>query len=249
MGRKIGSIAKFSDEIAWIVQRPIAHRALHDKRAGRYENTLSAARAAIEKGFSIELDLHPSADGVPMVFHDLKLDRLTGEKGSIRQKTANQLRKISIAGSSDHIPTLAELLETVGGSVGLVMEMKGVAGEDDGFVEAVGDALRGYGGNAALMSFNHWLVEDARRLASSWPVGLTAAGGDRFFAVHDAIARKADVDFVAYAISDLPCNFVRQFRTSGKPVISWTITTPGLATKSARYADQITFEGFDPVAA
>ena len=55
---------------------PITHRALHDRAAGRIENSPSAIRAAVEAGYGIEIDLQLASDGVPMVFHDETLDRL-----------------------------------------------------------------------------------------------------------------------------------------------------------------------------
>jgi glycerophosphoryl diester phosphodiesterase len=239
-------IADFPKISAWIAGAPVAHRGLHDASRGVFENTLSAARAAAEQGFSIEVDLHPSADGVPMVFHDGELERLTGVKGFLRERTAAELGRLAIGRTADTIPTLRQLLDAVNGRVGLVLELKGHAGADEGFVEAVARTLAGYGGPVALMSFDPWLVEDARRLVKDRPIGLTAEGNDDFHARHAAIAAKADVDFVSYAIYDLPCRFVSEFRQGGRPVISWTIRSPELAEKSALYADQITFEGFDP---
>ena len=38
-------------------------------------------RAALDAGYGIELDIQPSADGVPMVFHDYDLRRLTPVSG------------------------------------------------------------------------------------------------------------------------------------------------------------------------
>lgn len=237
---------RFPDISAWIAKTPICHRGLHDRAAGRVENTLSAAKAAVKAGFAIEADLHPSADGVPMVFHDMTLERLTAEKGSVRERTAAELGKIAIGTTSDTIATLRQLLAVTAGKVGLVLELKGLAGEDDGFVAAVERDLASYDGPAALMSFNHWLVKDARKLCRRRPVGLTAQGNDKLYETHRKIAADASVDFVAYAINDLPCRFASEFRKTGRPVITWNIRTPELARKSALHADQITFEGFDP---
>jgi glycerophosphoryl diester phosphodiesterase len=94
------------------------------------------------------------------------------------------------------------------------------------------------------MSFNHWLLEDARALNCQVPLGLTAEGNDDLFNIHTNCVNAYDIDFVSYGISDLPNRFVKDFRKSGKPVISWTIRTPEQMAKSALYADQITFEGF-----
>ena len=69
--------------LAWLTARPIAHRGLHARDAGRIENSPAAARAAIEHGFAIECDVQLSADGEAMVFHDFRLDRLTAESGPV----------------------------------------------------------------------------------------------------------------------------------------------------------------------
>lgn len=238
--------SRFPAISAWIARTPIAHRGLHDPAEGRYENTLSAARAAVEQGFAIECDLQPAADGVPMVFHDDTLDRLTAHTGNVRALTSAQLGEIAIGGSSDRIPTLRQLLDTVRGAVGLVVELKGQAGADAGFAAAVAREIKDYQGDLALMSFYPWLVEEARALAPQRPIGLTAEGDDRMLEVHRANAARASVDFVSYGIEDLPCAFVREFRQSGRPVISWTIRSREAMAKSALHADQITFEGFDP---
>lgn len=232
--------------IDWIKERPIAHRGLHSPSKGVFENTLSAARAAAEKGYAIEVDLHPSRDLVPMVFHDNVLDRLTEEKGAFRKREAEALQNIAIGGSSDHVPTLRQLLDLVDGKTGLVLELKGMAGEDEGFVEAVLDVLKPYDGPVAIMSFNHWLLADARQFGTRLPVGLTAEGDDRLHELHKQAVADFDIDFVSYGIEDLPNRFVREFRETGKPVITWTIRSYEQAEFSARHADQITFEGFLP---
>lgn len=236
----------FNGRAGWIAERPIAHRGLHDKSRAIFENTLGAARQAVEHGYGIEVDLHVSSDAVPMVFHDDTLERLTDQSGSIRERSSEELGRISIGGTADNVPTLRQLLDLVGGKVPLVLEMKGIKGKDTGFVAAIGKVLAGYHGPVALMSFDHWLVEDAHHLLPDIPLGLTAEGDDSHFEEHEKIARACAIDFVSYGISDLPCRFVREFRERGLPVITWTIRNRDDMAKSARYADQITFEGFDP---
>ncbi len=231
-------------DINWLRETPIAHRGLHDKANGRFENTLSAAKAAMENGYAIEVDLHPSREGVPMVFHDNVLDRLTDQKGPFRNHTADDLCNISIGGTSDCVPRLETLLELVNSKSGLVLELKGIAGDDAGFVKSVLKILEGYSGPVAIMSFNHWLLEDARALNCPLPVGLTADGNDDLFDIHSNAVTAYNIDFISYGINDLPNRFVRDFRKTGKPVISWTIKNQEQVEKSAKYADQITFEGF-----
>ncbi|HHB80131.1 MAG TPA: phosphodiesterase, partial [Aliiroseovarius sp.] len=158
---------------------PIAHRALHDLTDGRPENSLSAIRAAIQAGYGIEIDLQPSADGVPMVFHDYTLDRLTGAKGPISQRTAAELGQIPLAGSShgDTIPTLAEVLDLVAGQVPLLIEIKdrdGALGPDVGTLSReAAEVLAAYTGPVAVMSFTPHAIAAFTPHAPGVRVGLT----------------------------------------------------------------------------
>ena len=49
------------------LERPIAHRGLHDAGAGRPENGLSAIQVAVDAGYGVEIDLQLSADGVEVI--------------------------------------------------------------------------------------------------------------------------------------------------------------------------------------
>ena len=63
-------------DISWLTARPIAHRGYHDMNAAVWENTVTAFRRAVERGFAIECDVHLAADGMPIVIHDGDLRRL-----------------------------------------------------------------------------------------------------------------------------------------------------------------------------
>ena len=82
--------------------RPIAHRGLHDARRGVIENTASAFRVAIAGGYGIETDIQAAAGGEPVIFHDERLERLTGVSGPIAALTPEQLRE-----SLSRTPTIA----------------------------------------------------------------------------------------------------------------------------------------------
>ncbi|MGI9353457.1 MAG: glycerophosphodiester phosphodiesterase family protein [Rhizobiaceae bacterium] len=233
-------------DVSWLRDRPVAHRGLHDPAKKIYENTLTACAAAARRDYAIEVDLQPSSDGVPMVFHDFELDRMTDMEGEIRDKTSAELQAIRIMGTNDGIPTLRDLLELVSGEVGLVIELKGRKNADKGFVEAVARELKGYRGDAVIMSFYHHLLEDARSQAPHLPLGLTAYGDDENYDQHRRIAQKSNVDFISYELKNLETRFVSEFRQTGRPIISWTITNEAEAEYSAKFADQPTFEGFLP---
>ena len=138
--------------------RPFTHRALHDRKAGRVENSLKSIKAALDAGYGIEIDLQLSRDGQAMVFHDDLLDRLTGEAGPVRDRTRAELESIALTDDGGTIPALDTVLELVGGKVPLLIEIKdqdGAMGPDVGPLEkATCAALENYKGDVALMSFN-----------------------------------------------------------------------------------------------
>ena len=82
-----------------LTARPIAHRGLHDGNVHCMENSLPAFEAAVNRDFAIELDVQLSADHVAMVFHDESLDRLTGESGLVAERTAAELRSVTLSGT------------------------------------------------------------------------------------------------------------------------------------------------------
>jgi len=233
--------------ISWLTKRPIAHRGLHDMNRKVWENTLSAFRRAVKKDYAIECDVHLSADRVPIIIHDGELRRLTGTDGFVWQRTAAELNALTVGGTKDHVPRLKELRDLVGGKVPLVIELKGIPGHDAGLVEAVAAALRGYKGKVAIMSFDHWLIRDFRKYMPNLPAGLTAYGREnQLIEAHFAMLAH-DLDFTSYAAGDLPNPFVSFVRDRlNMPVITWTIRDKPAVDLTFKYADQMTFEGFDP---
>ncbi len=233
--------------IVWIKDVPVAHRGYHDMNKQIWENTLSAFSRAIEAGFAIECDIQLSADSVPMVFHDHDLQRLCGIAGEVRERTAAELRMLSIGGTSDKIPTLRQMLDLVKGQVPLVIELKGIdAEQDDGFVEAVLEVLEGYEGKVALMSFDFHLLRALKVAECPWPVGLTAEGVKPDNLVAHREAMDLGLDFTSYCVAHLPNEFVMGLREKGTPVITWTVRDEIMRAQTYKYADQMTFEGFDP---
>ncbi|MFC5583517.1 glycerophosphodiester phosphodiesterase [Nitratireductor kimnyeongensis] len=233
--------------VEWLTARPIAHRGLHDLNRTRWENTLSAFQAAVDAGHSIECDVHLSSDGVPMVFHDHALRRLTGQDGTIAAKTAAELGALKVGETDDHVPTLQEMLRLVGGRAALVIELKASEGHDAALVERVAEALKSYSGRVALMSFEHRLVRQLAELAPDLPRGLTAEGRSAASMEAHFSMLAHEISFVSYAVSDLPNPFVSFVRERlSMPVITWTVRDREAVTRTFAYADQMTYEGFSP---
>jgi len=241
--------------------RPIAHRALHDRGQGRPENSRAAIRAAIAAGYGIEIDLQISADGVAMVFHDDDLDRLTAATGPVRARTAAELAAIPLRDAADGIPTLAEVLAIVAGQVPLLIEIKDQSGQMGpdmaALPEATAEALKGYAGPVAVMSFNPHAVAAMAHLAPDIPRGLTTYD----WPAHEMpdlpgmakrrahLAAIADYDpvgacFISHGWRDLVRPRVAELKARGAAVLCWTIRSPEQEAEARRVAQNITFEGY-----
>ena len=210
---------------------------------------MSAMRAAVEHGYAIELDVQLSGDGVAMVFHDATLDRLTSKTGLVKDFDAEELQCIKLGKTNDTIDTLEDILLEVAGDVPIIIEMKGDGNAMDARALAKGVAsdLANYHGEAAVMSFEHDLLEAFAKTGSKRPLGLTAEGiSEKAFEKHRQ-ALPFGIQFVSYAVTALPNAFVEEARTIHEmPVITWTVRTPEDVELTYAHADQITFEGFLP---
>ncbi len=245
-----------------LLTTPLAHRGLHDVASGRPENSLAAFDAAIRHGYGIELDLQLSKDGVAMVFHDYFLQRLTAENGPVAQRTAAELGSIALLhGRAERIPTLAQVLAVVAGRAPLLIELKdqdGALGPNIGPLEAATvQALDGYAGDAAVMSFSPHSVAELAKLAPSLPRGLTTCNylKEDWLTVPEArlaelrplpdVAR-IGAGFISHQEDDLANPHVAQLKTKGMPVLCWTVRSPEREEQARLVADNITFEGYLP---
>ena len=88
------------------------------------ENTLASVEKAISLGADlVEVDVQRTSDGHLIIIHDERVDRTTNGAGSVSGMSLGALRELD-AGAGCRIPTVEELLQTVNGRVGLILELK-----------------------------------------------------------------------------------------------------------------------------
>ena len=233
-------------DLGWLIARPVAHRGLHDARAGRIENTPSAIAAAAAADYAVEVDLQVTAEGDAIVHHDAALGRLTPGSDAVAAMTVAELKRVAFKATAERMMTLGELCDLVAGRVALVLELKSLGDRDPRLPRRVAQVLKSYPGPAALMSFDPWPIGVLRELAPAWPRGLVATREVRAAGFIRAMLT-GRLNFIAYSVADLPATVPDVARRwAGMPVLTWTVRTDAERRRAARCADQMIFEGFWP---
>jgi len=209
----------------------IAHRGLSWRAP---ENTLAAYRLAMEaKADMAECDVRLTADRVPILLHDQKLDRTTGTKGNVNDVTLADLRKLdagkwkSAAFIGEHVPTLAETLDLVKGRLRLVIEIK-----EHGIEKEVLEALRAAGVTpdaVMIFSFYRDVVQAIAALEpmvpTTWLIGdLPHDAEGRRAVLRDALQARASA--LGLPKERVDPDFLILARQCGFPVFVWTVNEP-----------------------
>jgi len=243
----------------WLTARPIAHRGLHDAARGVIENTAGAVRAAIAANYGIEVDVQVSGDGEAMVHHDDVLGRLTEGEGRLDSLTAAELKLVPFRGSDEHMMTLGDLCDLVGGRVTILVELKSRFDGDARLPGRVASVLSRYRGPVAPMSFDPNQLLLLRQKSPRLVRGIVAAKYRphpywdlmppwmRHGMGYLVTALTARPQFVAYAVANLPALAPLAARhVFGLPLLTWAVRTAAERQIAERWADQMIFEGFRP---
>ncbi len=155
--------------------RPLFIWAHRGASAEAPENTLAAFRLAEEAGADgIEMDVHLTRDGHPVIIHDDTVDRTTDGRGRVQWLSLRQVRRLD-AGSwfapefaGEKVPILEEVLAWAKGRLRLNLEIKASAAG-----RAVLERLRDFPDcQVVISSFDHSLLEELRRKAAELPLAF-----------------------------------------------------------------------------
>ena len=190
------------------------------------ENTLRAFQHALAIGVDgIELDVHATADGIPVVIHDRAVERTTDGAGYVDEMPLARLATFD-AGDGERVPTLADVLALVGDAAHLDIEIKGA-----GIERAVLEVLAEYPDvRWAISSFAWDTLRAVRQLdsvAEIWP--LTERVADDLFAVATELESPA-VSLFTGAYTD---ESAVSLNNAGLRVVVWTVNDPREARRVA----------------
>lgn len=206
------------------------------------ENSQAAFEAAMAAGLGIEFDVRPSQDGVPIVFHDPTLERMTTRSGRVEELNSGELIGEPLRGGGEII-ALTALLEIWPDNLPLLCELK-IDGMTDpvAFAVRVGALLFGHKGPCAGMSFDPRAVAVLPATLMRGQL-LPPTGGKQ---TRDLTQRATvPVDYLACHTEDAGAAELQAVR-SRMPVITWTVTSAEQCAALAPLCDSQIFEGFDP---
>lgn len=195
------------------------------------ENTMPSFMRAVSLGVdAIELDVHLSRDGVPVVIHDHTVDRTTEGRGAVSDLTVAELKSLNAAARFDGpsgeacIPTLEEVLSWAHGKTRVVIELKGTGIPTDLIPRTI-DLVRAFGmlDDVMLIAFDHFALLEARELSPDVCTGALYVGRPAD-PVSLAIACGADV--LCPQWSSITADDVSAAHRAGLAVCVWTANDP-----------------------
>lgn len=236
---------------SWIVNKYIAHRGLHNESIP--ENSLASFKNAIKSGYAIELDVRLTGDGEVVVFHDDKLERLTGKDKCVETLPLEEIKKMKLLDSEETIPTFEEVLKLVNGKTPILVEIKSTNSKVGNLESKVLKLLKAYNGEYAIESFNpyslKWFLENApeikRGILSCYFKNEKLSFAKKFILKRLRMNRICKPNFIAYDGKKLPNRWVTKCENE-LPVIAWNITSQQEYLEVVKYSDNVIFEGFEP---
>jgi glycerophosphoryl diester phosphodiesterase len=225
-----------SEPFPFLAHPPLAFA--HRGGAGDWpENTMPAFEAAVALGYRhLETDVHLTADGVLLAFHDDALDRVTDGRGVIAELPWSEVRAARVAGR-EPICRLDDLLGAWP-DVHVNIDPK-----DDRAIEPLAEAVRRAGAvdRVAIGSFSDRRIARLRELlgpglcTSLGPKGVARLRAASFGVPAGRFAAAcAQVPPSARGVTLVDGRFVRVAHHHGLQVHVWTIDDP---TEMARLLD------------
>lgn len=186
------------------------------------ENSMLAFEEALDAHADfIEFDVRESADGEFIIFHDPVLHR-SGIAAKVSKLTAAELAKIVLR-NGEPIPTVIELVENMGSSIGFNLEIKTVENVA-GLLETVAPVA-----DLLISSFDHKVLRRVREVSDT-PTGYLF---NLPFPRRIQTAKAIGVNAMHPMIRFLTRRSVRKYQAEGFMVNTWTTTNASLDKKAA----------------
>ncbi|TBL79980.1 glycerophosphodiester phosphodiesterase [Paenibacillus thalictri] len=201
--------------------RGVAHRGYPVKLP---ENTLSSYQAACDMNYThLELDVHLSKDGIPVLMHDYSVERMTDGKGMIRDLTLEELKRLRVK-DTEEIPTLEEALNLLKGKISILVELKQAGDLYPGLEEKTLEVIRKTGTveQSRMIGFDHFSVARMRELDKNIRLGMICSGSMPYVF---PFMKEIDCDFLGVQLRFLTPEYENMIEERGIISGPWPVDT------------------------
>lgn len=228
----------------------IAHRGLH-KNKEIPENSLLAFKKAIEKSYSIELDINITKDNQIVVFHDEDLKRVCNVDKKIEELDYSFLENLTLFDTKEKIPLLKEVLSLVDSldskkDISLIIEIK--KHKNIGVLEKLLlKMLDSYEVEYFICSFQMDILSWFRKNKKDLKIGLIFEKLPKRFEKYENLIflykySKIKPDFVSLDYKLLDSLIYEFCKKNSLPIFCWTINSKEKYENIEKKVDGIIFE-------
>ena len=211
------------------------------------ENTILAFQKAIELGAdAVELDVRLTKDKIPVIFHYHYLDKITSLQGPIFNYQYEQLRQAEFINKQDdfdpiRIPTMVEVLETIGGKIGLEIEIKGPEPESVIIIGNILKKFQNFWWTIEVTSYEIALLMNIRDCCPGITIDLLYPRSESWMGLDVVayqaanLARLAQARAVHLHPDQLSGEVVEYVRKSGFEIHAWEVNNERAIKKIVEY--------------
>lgn len=203
------------------------------------ENTLPAFRLAIEmQADMIELDITSSRDGVPVIFHDVNLNKKSTGKGAVTNRNLNYLQSLDTGRwfnkkfAGTRMLTLQEFLDEFKGKICLNVEIKKevmAMNHRDNFLEKVLSLAEHAGMTASTLftSFSYECIGLLKKINPGIFTGILYNEQQSKSLSPLQIIGKYGANTFNCSFRELQNKWITELKSENIPVLVYTINTEG----------------------
>ncbi|TVQ02531.1 MAG: hypothetical protein EA359_11475 [Balneolaceae bacterium] len=210
------------------------------------ENTMAAFHLAHRlQADMIELDVQLSSDGIPVVFHDSKLDKKTNGTGRISNYSLEELKMLdagswfSDAFAGERIPRLAEVLNWAKDKILVNIEIKPEAVSDDakdGIEKKTTVLVKDFGmeNEVIISGFDYRTIRRVKEFMPAVHTGLlyhreVSKGSD-----YDKLVQQNKADFFHCSWREIGERQAKLLNNANVPFLIYTLNSTKLMKKMIR---------------
>lgn len=241
-------------DLTWIKNGYFAHRGFHSKDLSIPENSMTAFKKAIEKGYGIEMDVNLLKDGTVVVFHDKNLLRLCGVDVALKDLTFEEIQNYRILNTEEKIYKLADVLKAINGKAPLLIELKPFGDKEQLCIKFM-EVMENYQGLWAMHSFHPGIVgwfkknhpEVIRGQISEYFLDDPKMSKiTKFLMKHLWVNWVSKPDFINFGIHNMPNKYVNRAQKKGIVVIGYAARSQSDFDRISKLYSHPVFEFFEP---